>query len=147
MNIPPSPGPNPSLKEHWESFVEGVKFLGKVLRVLFTLAFVGFMAFGGYAWVDELGWISHTKDTDILLDQNWIIGEYRQCLAAPDDSGAILHLICTNEFGSKPTYHTLPVHFWGRIKRRDIRVKIRSSGSWDWRCQRKNESVACWAIN
>ena len=144
----PSQETNPTLKEHWQSFLEGVQFLFKVLRILFTIAVIGFFVIGGYKLADVSGWISHSKDTEILLSQNWILGEYRHCDAAPDKEGAIMWLVCTKEFDeSKPSSHTMPVRYWGQIKRQDVVARVQSSGSWEWRCQRKSESVTCWAIN
>jgi hypothetical protein len=144
----------------WKSFKQQLKDIYKGLKTLFWLAFLALLTFGAYAALEKAGWISHRKTTDILVDERWFLGEYRQCITTANSDGTIGALDCSAETKLTEThFHTMEIHYWGRIKRpefvppltrpkstEDIFDRI-ARATWLWRCQRKSESITCWAVN
>jgi hypothetical protein len=58
---------------------------------LILLFFVGYALYGGYEWLDSIGWISHRENTSISARNDWLVGESKECWSATRDSdGAAL---------------------------------------------------------
>lgn len=128
-----------------------------------------------YRVLDDLGWIEHDHDTPVWIKGEWLAAEYRVCQMPllpgqqlPDSA----HLLCgqgegenvqdkdawsPDFIGSVPDhefwglmagkwlavethFHVMPVNYWGRIDRSDQRMFL-------WRCQRKNNSLTCEALD
>src|ERR1700743_1623711 len=94
-------------------------------------------------------WWRHNKDTDILSDDHWIVGEFRSCNATVNGDGTIAGLDCSSDPGKRSDhFHTMPTIFWGQIQRaKFIPHSNVNELTWLWRCQRKTESMTCWAVN
>ena len=125
--------------------------IGCAVSILLVLLVVG--AGQAFVSIDASGWFPHYLDTPILMGRSeWLIGEYRRCTATPDGKGSITELECyIDTSGASPdlTSRELPVKYWGRIERPDAERKVEREPTWPWtwRCQRKAESFACWAVN
>jgi hypothetical protein len=120
------------------------------------LLVIGFVVWGMGAVIDDAGRVPHNHDTPVVIRHEWLVGEYRKCMMVTTTppvqdmkySAAQLSelpkLYCTDDILDTVTpredirAHLLPVKYWGRIDRPD---------SWliEWRCQRKEESLLCWA--
>lgn len=95
-----------------------------------------------YKIIDKSGWIQHQQDTKVAWKggQEWIIGEYRNCSMAKD---ATTELYCAGTdglFGTDDPVHLLTVRYWGKIQRADKPV-------YEWKCERKEDSLLCWATD
>lgn len=116
------------------------------VRFLVLLFAVAAGSVGGYKFLDSAGRVLHTSDTNFVIGQTeWLPGEYRECSAFAKPDGSIASLDCEQLFWdfSKPTsLHMFPTRYWGRIQRPEKARK-----DWRWRCQRRSDSVACWALN
>lgn len=119
--------------------------VGRVFSRIFTvLIFVGV---GAYAWkvLDHHGWVTHIQNTSVLIKGNWLQGEFRTCDGTLDGSGKQIALDCGKNEG---TEHVMPVHYWGRIERPEKTGSgLSGLNLVTWNCQRKSDSVTCWAID
>ena len=143
-----------------------VKAVGWLLIAGFTLV----SAVSLYESLDNSGWISHSHDTPVWIQGDWLEGEYRECdmqTTTPAFEGShydaadlktLPRLFCARqangffEWSETKTgtdtswqtisgdFHTLPVCYYGRLERPD---KWRIS----WRCQRNSNSLTCKALN
>jgi 8-oxo-dGTP pyrophosphatase MutT (NUDIX family) len=50
---------------------------------LILLCFAGYAIYGGYEWLDTMGWISHREDSVITAGSGWLVGESKECWSAP----------------------------------------------------------------
>jgi hypothetical protein len=142
----------------------------KLCCVVLAAYIVFCLLFVGYASLDENGWLSHSHDTPVWIQGDWLVGEYRECdmqtttpaFEGSNYSGEVLktlpRLFCAKQddglfvwsetrTGTDMTwqtisgdFHTLPVSYFGRLERPD---KWRIS----WRCQRLSGSLECKAVN
>jgi hypothetical protein len=118
---------------------EFVKFL--VLLFIVTAGSVG-----GYKFLDSAGRVPHASDTLFVIGQTeWPPGEYRECFAFAKPDGSVASLNCEQlwDFPKPTSDHTFPTRYWGRIQRPEHAARQ----DWSWRCQRRSESVTCWALN
>jgi hypothetical protein len=123
-----------------------------------------------YGWLNNAGWISHSHDTPVWIQGEWLAGEYRECdmqTSTPafegshydaEDLKTLPRLFCGRaangffEWSETKTgtdvswqtisgdFHTLPVSYFGRLERPD-KWRI------PWRCQRNSNSLTCKALN
>ena len=49
------------------------------LGCLVGLAILVGLIYGGYNWLDQAGWITHSHDTPVWIAGDWLVGEYRDC--------------------------------------------------------------------
>jgi hypothetical protein len=70
---------------------------------LILLCFVGYAIYGGYQWLDSIGWITHSHDTPVWIAGNWMVGEYRNCgmltttsTRKPDVQAELPRLFCSD---------------------------------------------------
>lgn len=144
-----------------------LKTVGLLALVMVPIVVV-LIGFTAYESLDSAGWITHNHDTPVWIQGDWLVGEYRECdmqTATPvvegkqydaDDLKSLPRLFCARQphgfYGwSEMTdgdvnwqanggdFHTLSVSYFGRIARPD-RWLI------SWRCQRKSESLVCYAL-
>lgn len=116
------------------------------VRFLVLLFIVTVGSVGGYKFLDNAGRVPHTSDTNFVIGQTeWLAGEYRECLAFAKPDGSIASLDCEHlsDFPKPSSFHTFPAKYWGRIQRPEHAVRQ----DWTWRCQRRSDSVTCWALN
>jgi hypothetical protein len=102
-----------------------------------------------YSFVDGIGWISHTRETTITAEPNWLVGESKTCLSFPLDAdeakswnstkGDVTHRIGCDRGGE----HLINVKFWGRLDRFEERSKFGVS----WKCTKNNDSFTCYALD
>ena len=97
------------------------------------------MIYGGYGWLDSIGWISHREDTVISAQSDWLVGESKECMSATLDRDSAAFL--GKEVGYAMSFvscddgpeHKMKVTFYGR--KVQIEYKIAS-----WRCTRNEVS-------
>jgi hypothetical protein len=110
------------------------------------------------AWMsaDNAGFVRHSRITPVVLTNDWMVGEYRECTGnASFFDGEIDSLTCpeVEQREWQPSdVRQLPVHYWGRVLRFDHVHPVfgpdqAESASWDWRCQREEASLKCWSLN
>ncbi len=118
-----------------------------IAAVLMTLA-VGITLYG---WLDDAGRVRHTQQTTLYTGtEAWLNGQERNCAAFPTGDGSILFLGCVKGTEDFSTPLAQDVKFWGRVKRPDMSLAMRTSpadNAWRWRCTRKDDDVTCWAVN
>jgi len=101
------------------------------------------------AALDNTGWLPHERTTAMYFGAAaWRPGAYRDCVALPTQDGSMLFLGCVAGAESYLTPEPTRVVFWGKIKRPDrYQAAMSDLSAWKWRCLRKKDSVACWAVN
>jgi hypothetical protein len=100
---------------------------------------------------DLSGWISHTKNIDIYMSGDWLVGENRNCRGVQNRSDGsrpfIASIYCPEDVETKIS-HNVPVRFWGRVSRPDATLTDEVTGIKDtWQCIRESDSFVCKAIN
>jgi len=138
---PPKPF-EPPKGPFWQELKDRLRWLRNIAVFGFVIwiLVVGVMSL--YEGIDSSGWIQHQQETKVSWKggQNWIVGEYRNCSMA---SNSTTELYCAGTdglFGTDDPAHTLAVKYWGKIQRTNATV-------YEWKCQRKEESLLCWAVN
>lgn len=129
-----------------DDFREMWRVLKKLFKFVAVVGIALYIVIAVFSAIDDAGWITRHSDTDMLIGNTvWMAGEFRTCHAQATPSGKIYDLDCRypgEDYGDGRE-HTLPVRFWGRVERTDVV----SRGSWTWKCQRKEDSVICWAVD
>ena len=59
----------------WSNYGSDLKSLGWLI----LLCFVGYAIYGGYGWLDSIGWISHQEEMVISARSDWLAGESKEC--------------------------------------------------------------------
>jgi len=116
------------------------------IRFLLLLFIVGVGSIGGYRFLDNAGRFPHEVDTNFVIGETeWLTGEYRECWALARGDGNIAMLDCEHisDLVKPNNFHTFSTRYWGRIRRPEYAARQ----VWSWRCQRRVESVTCWALN
>jgi hypothetical protein len=108
---------------------------------------LGWCCFGFILWLaywdaDQYGYIAHTVEATITVDQNWLAGETKECSSQVLDSKSAEYL------GKEPGYvasffhcddgpgHTIKVVFNGTEIQPDYTVTF-------WRCTREPDDFTC----
>lgn len=125
------------------------------LLVVGVLVVVAILVVEAVKALNQSGWIPHKLETQVLLNGDWMAGEFRNCNARAFNvlRPRIDELDCV--VGDAPvtavSRHALPVTYWGRVERRDIFVGPNPNGyqqlKWSWHCQRNQDRLKCWAVN
>jgi hypothetical protein len=95
-----------------------------------------------YKGLDSYGWLSHSEDTVITAQGNWIVGETKDCKSYPIDAAlakesgkevgyAMYRVVCDD--GPE---HQVRVRFYGRTSQPEYGVV-------GWRCIRNIYSFTC----
>jgi len=103
---------------------------------LVLLCLVGYAIYGGYGWLDSIGWIAHQEDTTITARSDWLVGESKEC-ASPvlnKDGAALLgkeagYALYSVSCDDGPE-HKMKVTFYGRKVQPEYE-------SISWRCERE----------
>ncbi|HLI63189.1 MAG TPA: hypothetical protein VKV05_07295 [Terriglobales bacterium] len=107
------------------------------------VAFAAGGVFGLYDWADSQGYVSHSLETPIQAQGNWMVGETKDCNSFPlDSSGAKLwdkpvgyaaaEIACDGG-----PYRSMKVKLYGRVEQPEHRYVT-------WRCTREADSFTCW---
>jgi hypothetical protein len=117
--------------------------IGCALLVTFFVWLIYWFSTPSYQWLDEQGYIAHTVDSTIVMKDNWLNGESRDCTSEPLNFEAARYL-------SKPSNHSL-----SRItcddggSPHDIKIKFYGSEiqpdakGVEWRCTRDDDGFTC----
>lgn len=114
-------------------------------NVIGTLAILALLALGGwilFQLLDSTGWVSHTVQSTITAQSNWMVGESKDCFSYTLDAKSAYAL------GKEPGYalskvecdngpgHDISITFWGQENQ---------PGKWAalWRCTRSVDSFTC----
>lgn len=119
-----------------------------LLQSIALLAFIYFVyfVFASNPWVppdvDATGYVSHTVESTITAQSNWMRGESKNCSSAPLNADTAVAL------GKPPGYafslvhcddgpeHSIPVTFWGAEDQSGRTVAF-------WTCTRESDSFVC----
>lgn len=114
----------------WDEFG---RRLAVILGIVFAGGFGLFVVWGGYQNADSAGWISHHEDSLITAQDNWFVGESKDCTSYPHkpEGDATLRVHCD----SGPEHH-VNVTFYGRVEQPEYHWAT-------WRCTRNAESFTC----
>lgn len=106
---------------------------------LILLCFVGYAIYGGYKWLDTMGWISHREDTVITAGNSWLVGESKECWSAPlnaegaAQSGKPIGYAMSSVTCDDGPDHSMKVTFYGRKVQAEYKAV-------SWRCTRNEVS-------
>lgn len=125
---------------------------------LFLLVLAGAGAVGGYNWLDSMGRVSHTEETMLTFEGNWLDGESRECFspvvtpanwaasAKKEVGSAMAWVRCESEPGSPAggKEHRMEVTFFGRKLQPEYEGVA-------WRCKRtsallEGERFTCYEL-
>jgi len=122
-------------------------WVGTVLTLLVVRWFAPF-DIGPASWADVADWITpdgyaqHSVETSITAQQNWFVGETKECNSSP------LDFRVANQLSKEPGYvaasincdngpeHMVTVNLYGRLNQPEHRIAY-------WRCTRKSEGFTC----
>jgi len=103
------------------------------------LCIVGSAIYGGYEWLDSIGWISHREVTVISARSDWLVGESKECWSATQDriiaalSGKEVGYAMSSVSCDDGQEHKMKVTFYGR--------KVQAEHAFvNWRCTRNEVS-------
>jgi len=122
-------------------------WVGTALILILVRAFLpddtGPARWAGVAdWIIPDGYVSHTVEAEISVDDNWMVGEKKDCHSEP------LHPLYAfarhKEFGYVADFfdcgngakHSMSVKLYGRINQPEHKIAY-------WRCTRNPESFTC----
>jgi hypothetical protein len=131
---------------------EGIRILGKVLKISAGLVILFAVIYGGYGDLDRDGWIAHTQAVEVFMAPDWLVGENRICNGVQTPSNAnppreLNSLFCPQDTTS-PSPHNITIKFWGRTSRDNSKTDDSVWGaSFHWRCTRNTDSFVCKAID
>ena len=126
-----------------------------------------------YAYFDRLGWITHNHDTPVWIQDDWLVGEYRNCemrtktqeqsvvddldklprlFCGKEDDGFFLFLLQTSLLLPADTHvgvtgYEVDSEFHTFPVRYHGRIDRRDKYVISWKCQRLSASLECWAVN
>jgi hypothetical protein len=121
----------------------------RLIGIVAILAVLGSMIFGARDAADEAGWISHSRDTTITAQSDWLVGESKVCVSFPLDEefaklvDAEKGSVVQNINCDRGPDHKISITFWGRI----VRTDRRAASGVSWRCVKKSDSFTCYALN
>lgn len=102
------------------------------VTIVFFLGFAGLIVTVLYDKADESGWFSHDRTVSVLMNHDWLVGEFKSCSLTGDSKTPVLTCGTSNV----PT-HEMDVSFRGSLDQLEKRKQS------NWNCQRKQESIAC----
>lgn len=146
------PGANPNRGKSYESKsakisavvnASGSESDWRGFGCLFFLLIVAAAIYGGYQWLDSIGWISHREDTVISVQSDWLVCESKECWSFPLDGfsapllkkeiGYAMSSVSCDD-GPK---HKMKATFYGRKVQTEYKVVT-------WRCTRGLISFTCY---
>lgn len=108
---------------------------------LVLLWLVGSGIYGGYKWLDSIGWISHREETTISARSDWLVGESKECWSPTLNSANEAFLHSEEGVGYAMPYvlcddgpeHKMTITFYGRKVQAEYKAV-------SWRCIRAEVS-------
>ena len=110
---------------------------------LFLLCLVGYAIYGGYGWLDSLGWVPHQEETTISARSDWLVGESKECRSytrqsdwpffQDKDVGYAMPWVKCDDGPD----HKMSVMFYGRKVQPEYEVIT-------WRCTKRSDSFICY---
>lgn len=123
-----------------------------LLRSLKVLAVIGGgILFIGGAWtlLDNSGWLSHSRETQITAKYDWLEGESKTCVSQPvdPDTARVMKLetydVTTAINCDNGESHQIKVIFWGRTTRPERSARYGVS----WKCTKKRGEFICYSLD
>lgn len=117
--------------------------LGSIVRLCIVIVFVGYAIYGGYEWLDSIGWISHQEETVISARSDWLVGESKECSSATLNSdgaaptGKEVGYAMSSVSCDDGPEHKMEVTFYGQKVQADYKLV-------SWRCTRNVLSFTCY---
>jgi len=105
----------------------------------------------GYDALNDAGWVQRTRNVDLYMADDWLIGENRECLALQNTGSAteereIASLYCPEEVSVGRVPHNISIKFWGRTKRKNVSSSS-SFRTFHWRCTHEADAFVCRALD
>ena len=116
-------------------------------RVAAGTVVVLLVLFGSYHGLDKRGWIPHHHDTPVFIAGDWMVGELRTCEMQIMVGEEGMHDYLLDCAGGQGKPHLLPAKYWGRLDRDDVGRRESQQRFGTWRCQRKEDSLVCKAMD
>jgi len=120
----------------------GATDAGAGIGCLFLVAVVGWLAYGGYTWIDSIGWMSHRENSTITAKENWFVGETKACYSYPLDAEIARTMnkpagsVVQDIYCDGGPEHRVEVTFWGQTEQPAVVWAA-------WNCTRQADSFAC----
>ncbi len=127
-------------------FTDGVKETLKLIKsiVLWTagIFFLCATPFGIYSAMDENSQVPHSVETSISAQENWLVGESKEC------TSPVLDTKTAHYINQEPGYvasfvscdngpqHAIKVTFYGQLNQPEHKLIT-------WRCTRESEGFTC----
>ena len=102
----------------------------KTFTKLLLLIFLALGVYAAYKGLEHYGWITHDRELPVLINGNWMTGEYRDCYLSAQASA----LGCKTDDYVTGSWHKLPVSF---------RTTPEATTETTWHCQREEKSLDC----
>jgi hypothetical protein len=141
---------------------------------IILMLILGRAAYAGYEWLDDQGWVTHSSDTPVWIEGEWLGGEYRMCQmpgTAWGELPANAHLLCGKGLQNAAD-GIWPAGFRDRLSIQEFN-SVFGGGHWDlvehyfhvlpvhywgkidrldrmtfsWSCQRQENGLECKALN
>jgi uncharacterized membrane protein len=123
---------------------------GAILFLIFVRVFLPDSGIGPASWADVYDWIMpdgysrHSVETSISAQENWFVGEIKDCYSSPLISEIANHLNNRKEPGYVASSincddgpkHMVTVTLYGRLNQPEHRTAY-------WRCTRESEGFTC----
>ena len=115
-----------------------------VALVLFLVLIFGLVIFDQ---LDSDGYIPHEQTVDVLMTNDWLVGENRVCWSQMEldkkgqYTGKMVALYCPVE-GRDDERHNMAVKFWGRIDPKNLDGKEVPIAT-NWKCTRHSDGWIC----
>lgn len=119
--------------------VSDTKETGTGWGCIILFCFIGYAIYGGYGWLDSIGWISHREDAVISARSDWLVGESKECWSGTLDSESAALLKKEEGYAMSSVScddgpeHKMDVTFYGRKVQTEYKVV-------SWRCTREQPS-------
>jgi hypothetical protein len=109
-------------------FEKPARLIVGIMSSIYALGVVGLLLGIVYVGADEKGLIGHTRHVSVLMEHDWVVGEFKSCTLSDK-------LLMCDGYSEMP--HEMEVLFHGSGDLLDSK-----KGS-KWKCQRKQESTSC----
>lgn len=125
-----------------DSVKETLKLIKSIVLVTAGILFLCALPFGIYSALDENGQISHSVETSISAQENWLVGESKGCTSPVLDAKTAQYLhqepgyVASLVACDNGPQHAIKVTFYGQLNQPDHKLIT-------WRCTRESDGFTC----
>jgi len=135
-----------SFREWISPFCWAIGIFAVVIGFLVLFPYWLYLSFANDPWVpseiDSTGFVSHTVQSTITAQANWMIGESKDCISYPLDADTARTLDKQAGYAfsgvqcDKGPVHSIAIRFWGAENQPENKVAY-------WNCKRTTDSFIC----